>query len=92
MSGRPACWSIDPMPRFMLEHRHAPRECGVVIASFKAFHSPLRHDLVSASCDFGIHRIWWEVDAATDTEALAQLPGYVAQRTTAIRVRHLRIP
>jgi hypothetical protein len=80
------------MPRFVLEHSHAPRECGVVFASFKAFDSPLRHDLVSASCDFGTHRIWWEVEARTEADALMQLPGYVAARTVAIRVRDLRIP
>ena len=58
----------------MLEHRHAPRECGVVFASFKAFQSPLRHQPVSASCSFGTHRIWWELEADTEAEALAQLP------------------
>jgi len=64
----------------------------VVFASFKAFRSPLRDALVSASCDFGTHRIWWNVEAGTEVEALAQLPGYVAERTTATRVRDLRIP
>ncbi len=76
----------------MLEHRHAPRECGVVFASFKAFPSPLRDRTVSASCDFGTHRIWWVVEAGTDVEALAQLPCYVAERTTVIPIRGRRIP
>ena len=80
------------MPRFMLEHRHEPRECGVVFASFKAFPSPLRDRPVSASCDFGTHRIWWEVEAGTDVEALAQLPRYVAERTTVTPIRGRRIP
>jgi hypothetical protein len=80
------------MPRFVLEHRHAPRECGVVLASFNAFRSPLRDTVVSASCHFGTHRIWWEVEAGTEVEALAQLPHYVADRTTVTRVRDLRIP
>jgi len=80
------------MPRFLLEHLHSAPECGVVFASFKAFDSPLRHQLTVGSCDYGTHRIWWDVEAETAVEALAQLPGYVAQRTTAIRVRELRTP
>jgi hypothetical protein len=80
------------MPRFLLEHAHSAPECGVVFASFKAFDSPLRHRLTVGSCDFGTHRIWWDVEAPTAVEALAQLPRYVAERTTAIRVRDLRTP
>ena len=80
------------MPRYILEHRHAPRECGVVFASFNAFDSPLRHKVVSATCSFGTHRIWWELEADTEAEALSQLPDYVAERTTVTRVRQLRMP
>jgi hypothetical protein len=80
------------MSRFMLEHAHAARECGVVFASFKAFDSPLRRRGAVGSCDFGTHRIWWEVEAATAEEALAQLPRYVARRTTAIRIGAVRTP
>jgi hypothetical protein len=80
------------MPRFLLEHRHVANECGVVFASFKAFESPLRHQQTLGSCDFGTHRIWWDVEAATADEALSRLPRYVAQRTTAIRVRDVRTP
>jgi hypothetical protein len=80
------------MPRFILEHRHEARECGVVFASFNAFDSPLRHGVASGSCDFGTHRIWWEVQARDETEALSWLPQYVAQRTQAICVRDLRMP
>jgi hypothetical protein len=92
MSDGPRPYTLEHMARFMLEHRHAPRECGVVFASFKAFPSPLRHSLVCASCDFGTHRIWWEVEAETAAEALSRLPRYVAERTTAIRVQELRTP
>jgi hypothetical protein len=80
------------MPRFMLEHRHTARECGVVFASFKAFESPLRHHVTVGSCGFGTHRIWWDVEAATAEEALSRLPRYVAERTTAIRVGDLQTP
>jgi hypothetical protein len=92
MSVQRAWRTLERMPRFMLEHRHAPRECGVVFASFKAFQSPLRDRAVSTSCDFGTHRIWWDVEADTEAEALAQLPSYVADRTTAIRVRDRKSP
>ena len=80
------------MPRFLLEHAHSALECGAVFASFKAFDSPLRHRLTVGACDFGTHRIWWDVDAATAEDALAQLPRYVAQRTTAVRVGEVRTP
>jgi hypothetical protein len=89
---RAAFLDADPVPRFMLDHQHAPRECGVVFASFKAFDSPLRHRVASGSCDFGTHRIWWEVEAGTEDEALSWLPSYVAERTSAIRVRDVRTP
>jgi hypothetical protein len=80
------------MPRFRLEHQHVPDECAIVFASFKAFESPLRHQLTIGSCDFGTHRIWWDVEATTAEAALARLPRYVAQRTRAIRVADLSTP
>ena len=92
MSSGAVAWMLDTMPRFLLEHGHSARECGVVFASFKAFDSPLRHQPTMGSCDFGTHRIWWNVEATTAAEALATLPRYVAERTTATRVRDLQIP
>jgi hypothetical protein len=92
MSSQAAAWMLDVMPRFLLEHAHSARECGVVFASFKAFHSPLRHQPTLGSCDFGTHRIWWDVEATTAAEALARLPGYVAERTTATRIRDIQMP
>jgi hypothetical protein len=80
------------MPRFLLEHRHTAAECGVVFAAFNAFESPLRRRATTGSCHYGDHRIWWEVDAATEEEALARLPRYVAERTTASLVRAVEIP
>jgi hypothetical protein len=76
----------------MLEHFHTAAECGTVFAAFNAFDSPLRHHSTTASCYYGDHRIWWEVEAATEDEALTRLPGYVAERTTATRVRATEIP
>jgi hypothetical protein len=76
----------------MLQHRHDPRECGVVFAAFKGHESPLRHRATLASCDSGDHAIWWTVDAANEDDALAKLPFYVAERTTATRVSEVQIP
>ena len=76
----------------MLEHRHTAAECGVVFAAFNAYDSPLRRRSTTASCHYGGHRIWWEVEAATEQEALQALPRYVAVRTTAVRVRGIEIP
>lgn len=80
------------MPRYLLEHRHEPRECGVVFASFKGHASPLRHRSTLGSCRSGGHAIWWTVDAASEAEALALLPRYVAARTRATRVGEVEIP
>jgi hypothetical protein len=80
------------MPRFMLDHRHTAAECGAVFAAFNAFDSPLRRRATIGSCHYGGHRIWWEVEAATEDEALGRLPRYVAERTTATRVRPIEIP
>jgi hypothetical protein len=80
------------MTHYLLHHRHAPHECGVVFASFKGHESPLRHQSTLGSCRSGGHAIWWTVEAATEQEALALLPSYVAERTTATRVSEVPIP
>jgi hypothetical protein len=80
------------MPRFLLEHQHEPRECGVVFASFKGHQSPLRHQATLASCRSGGHAIWWTVEAETEEDALRLLPPYVAKRTDVERVNEIDIP
>jgi hypothetical protein len=80
------------MSRYLLEHRHEPRECGTVFASFKGFKSPLRHEATLASCRSGGHAIWWTVEAESEAAALRMLPGYVAERTTVARVTEVEIP
>jgi hypothetical protein len=80
------------MSRYLLQHHHEPRECGVVFASFKGHSSPLRHRATLASCRSGGHAIWWEVEAESEEAALAQLPAYVAERTFATRVSEVQIP
>jgi len=80
------------MHRYLLQHRHAPSECGVVFASFKGHESPLRHQATLASCRSGGHAIWWTVDAPSEEAALQLLPFYVAERTTVSRVNEVQIP
>ena len=80
------------MSRFVLHHRHQAHECGVVFASFKGHTSPLRRHPTLASCRSGGHAIWWTVEAASEAEAVALLPPYVAERTTAARVSTVEIP
>jgi hypothetical protein len=92
MSSRDRWGMLGGMPHFLLEHSHTAAECGAVFAAFNAFDSPLRHQSTTASCHYGGHRIWWELDAATEDDALARLPHYVAERTTATRVRPTEIP
>ncbi len=84
--------SIVVMPCFLIQHRHEPRECGAVFASFKGHESPLRHRATMASCSFGDHAIWWWVEAAGEVEALGLLPFFVAQRATATRIGAVEIP
>ena len=80
------------MSRYVLQHHHEPRECGVVFASFKGHSSPLRHRATLASCRSGGHAIWWTVEAESEEGALALLPTYVAERTTVQRVSEVEIP
>jgi hypothetical protein len=80
------------VPDYRLEHHHEPDECGVVFASFKGHASPLRHKATVASCRSGGHAIWWDVDAASEEDALLLLPAYVAVRTTVARVSEVEIP
>jgi hypothetical protein len=80
------------MPRYLLHHRHEPKECGVVFAAFKGHESPLRRQATLASCRSGGHAIWWTVEAVSEAEALGLLPFYVAESTTATRVNEVRIP
>jgi len=80
------------MSRYLLEHRHEPRECGSVFASFKGFESPLRHEATLASCRTGGHAIWWTVEAENEAAALGLLPAFVAERTTVASVSEVEIP
>jgi hypothetical protein len=63
-----------------------------VFASFQGHDSQLRHQATLASCRSGGHAIWWTVEAASEAEALALLPFYVAERTTAVQVSEVDIP
>ena len=80
------------MSRFVLHHRHEADDCGVVFASFKGHDSPLRRHPALASCRSGGHAIWWTVEAESEADALALLPFYVAERTTATSVSAVDIP
>jgi hypothetical protein len=80
------------MARYLLHHRHDPDECGVAFAAFKGHASPLRHGATVASCLSGGHEIWWMVDAADPGDALAQLPFFVAERSTVTEIREVQIP
>lgn len=80
------------MPRFLVQHRHEPQQCGIAFAAFRGHESPLRHQAALASCPFGGHAIWWTVEAASEQDALRLLPFFVAQRSTATHVSEVVIP
>jgi hypothetical protein len=75
----------------LLHHRHEPGECGVVFASFKGHNSALRHQATLSSCGSCGNAIWWTVEAASENDAPALLPFYVAKRTTITRVSQVQI-
>jgi hypothetical protein len=76
----------------MLHHRHEPHECGVVFATFRGHDSVLRRQATLASCRSGEHAIWWTVCAESAAAALALLPFFVAERTTATAVSEVELP
>ena len=80
------------MTRYLIHHRHAAQECGVAFASFRGHESSLRHHTALSSCDSGGHAIWWTVDAATEADALALLPFFVAERSISVAVTEVLIP
>jgi hypothetical protein len=80
------------MPRFLVHHRHEPHQCGIAFAAFKGHDSPLRHRAALASCPTGGHAIWWALEAASEDDALRELPFYVAQRSTVTQVAEVEIP
>lgn len=80
------------MNAYLLYHRHAPADCATSFAAWNGFHSALRRTSAPSTCAFGGHEIWWSVTAATDREALALLPKYVADRTLTIRCCEVDVP
>jgi hypothetical protein len=80
------------MPRFLIHHSHPAGECGIAYSSFRGHESSLRHRGALASCAAGGHGIWWVVEAASEADALALLPFFVAERSTAVAVAEVRIP
>ena len=80
------------MARFLVHHRHAPQECGIAFTAFKGHASPLRQTGTVASCLTGGHEVWWVVEADGPDQALAQLPHFVATRSTLTAITEVRIP
>jgi hypothetical protein len=80
------------MPVFLLAHQHQPSECAAAFAAWQGFDSPLRHGRAPSTCLAGGHGVWWRVEASDLDGALALLPRFVAERTTATEVRDVEIP
>jgi hypothetical protein len=80
------------MARFLLHHRHEPRECGAAFTAWKGYDSPLRRRDTIGTCRAGGHEIWWLVEADSAEAALGQLPYFLAQRTTAAEITTVAIP
>jgi hypothetical protein len=80
------------VPTYVLSHQHRAEECRIAFAAWRGFSSALRGRPVLGSCPTGGHRLWWIVEAADSTAALAQLPPYVASRTVVEPVQEVPIP
>jgi len=80
------------MPVFLLHHEHEPHECPAAFAAWTGFDSPLRRRPAASTCLTGGHALWWRVEAVDRRSALALLPRFLAQRTTPIEIREVRIP
>jgi hypothetical protein len=89
-----ATWGrmLQPMPPYLLHHRHDARECSVAFAAWKGHESPLRHRTTLASCASSGHANWWTVEAGSVEAAIGLLPAYPANRTEAVAVRPVQIP
>ena len=80
------------MPVFLLHHQHEPHECAAAFAAWSGFESPLRRRTVESTCLTGGHALWLRVQAPDHASALAQLPRFVAERTTSTEIREIQIP
>jgi hypothetical protein len=80
------------MPDFRLCHHHTPDECEAAVVAWRGFASRLRGLPATASCAFGGHHVWWDVEAPDREAALSLLPGFVAHRTEVVRVTRLDVP
>jgi hypothetical protein len=80
------------MPFLLLTHQHQPHECAAAFAAWQGYDSPLRHARVPSTCLTGGHGLWWRVKADDRAAALALLPRYVSERTSAVQVREVEIP
>jgi hypothetical protein len=80
------------MPFFLLHHQHAAAECDIAFAAWTGYSSPLRHRPAASTCLTGGHAMWWRVEAPDVNAALALLPHFVRDRTSATSVRDVEIP
>ncbi len=82
--------------RIVLNHRHAPDQCGVAFAAWRGFESPLRHSQALGSCvspaTDAEHLLTWTVEAASIDAAVALLPPWLAERTEVRLVGEVSIP
>jgi hypothetical protein len=83
---------LAAMPEYILHHQHEPDECAAAFAAWTGFDSPLRGRVAASSCLTGGHALWLRVQARDIRCALAQLPRYLAERTTPIEIREIQIP
>src|SRR4051794_41972646 len=92
MSRALGCLDARRVFQYLLQHRHASKDCGAVFASFMGYDSPLRHGATIGSCRSGGHELWWTVEAGSEGGGLALLPPYGAGRPKATKGRGGGVP
>jgi hypothetical protein len=83
--------SVAVVATYLLAHTHGESDCRVAYAAWRGYESPLRGQSAIASCASGEHRMFWTVHADNASEALKQLPPYLAQRTQVTEMREVTI-
>jgi hypothetical protein len=92
MCWRPRVRTVAFVATFVLSHEHAAQECKTAYAAWAGFESPLRGEPALASCARDGHRMFWLVEADDARAALAQLPEWLAERSTTAEVTEVAIP
>ncbi len=79
------------MARFMLHHTHRAEDCSHIFPSLQSYDTPLKGESFFCTCPSGDHGGFFQVEAASAGEALAQLPETMRSTTTVFPGEEMKI-